>query len=105
MLPSNVNVSSTEYRERSAAMGELVADLRARLDVAHAAGGPTACKRHTSRGKLLARQRIYNLIDTGSPFLELSPLAGFDMYDEDVPSAGIVTGVGCVSGERAADAS
>ena len=62
-------------------------------------GGPRARALHTARGKMLARQRVEALLDPGSPFLELSPLAGHDLYgDEAVPSGGVVTGVGSVSG-------
>jgi 3-methylcrotonyl-CoA carboxylase beta subunit len=81
-------------------MKALVEDLRARLAVARQGGSESARARHLSRGKLLARDRVDRLLDPGSPFLELSPLAATGMYDDAVPSAGIVTGVGRVAGRE-----
>src|SRR5438128_5465591 len=81
-------------------MRALVEDLRARLVVALQGGSESARARHLSRGKLLARDRVDRLLDPGSPFLELSPLAATGMYDDAVPSAGIVTGVGRVAGRE-----
>jgi 3-methylcrotonyl-CoA carboxylase beta subunit len=78
----------------------LVEELRERLAVARQGGSGTARKRHTDRGKLLVRERIDRLLDPGSPFLELSALAAYGMYDDAVPSAGIVTGVGLVEGRE-----
>jgi 3-methylcrotonyl-CoA carboxylase beta subunit len=79
---------------------ELVADLRDRLATARRGGSDTARKRHTDRGKLLVRDRVDRLLDPGSPFLELSPLAANGMYDDAVPSAGIVTGIGRINGRE-----
>src|SRR6188768_2888464 len=79
-------------------MRELVADLRERLEVARRGGSESSRERHTSRGKLLVRERVDALLDPGSPFLELSALAATGMYDDAVPSAGIVTGIGVISG-------
>src|SRR6476619_144935 len=79
-------------------MAELVGDLEAELERARAGGGPDAVKRHKKRGKLLARERIERLVDPGGAFLELAPLAAHGLYDGDAPGAGIVTGVGPVSG-------
>jgi 3-methylcrotonyl-CoA carboxylase beta subunit len=81
-------------------MRELVAELRERTATARQGGSATARRRHTGRGKLLARERVDRLLDPGSPFLELSPLAATGMYDDAVPSAGIVTGIGRVSGRE-----
>src|SRR6478609_1029866 len=78
-------------------MRELVDDLRSRLARVRQGGSESARKKHTDRGKLLVRDRVDRLLDPGSPFLELSPLAATGMYDDAVPSAGIVTGVGRVS--------
>jgi 3-methylcrotonyl-CoA carboxylase beta subunit len=83
-----------------ATMRELVAELREHLDAARLGGGETARRRHLGRGKLLARDRVDRLLDPGSPFLELSPLAAHGMYDGAVPSAGIVTGMGRVGGRE-----
>ncbi|HHX84274.1 MAG TPA: methylcrotonoyl-CoA carboxylase [Actinomycetales bacterium] len=79
---------------------ELLADLRARLDRAARGGGEKARARHLERGKLLARQRIDVLLDPGSPFLELSPLAAEEMYGGKAPGAGVVAGIGRVSGRE-----
>jgi len=86
-------------------MKELVDDLRERLAVARRGGSESARTKHTDRGKLLVRDRVDRLLDPGSPFLELSPLAATGMYgskdgEEAVPSAGIVTGIGRVSGRE-----
>jgi len=79
---------------------ELVAELRERLAVARLGGSEAARRKHTDRGKLLVRDRVDRLLDPGSPFLELSPLAATGMYDDAVPSAGIVTGIGRVAGRE-----
>ena len=82
----------------AAEMKELVDELRERLALVRQGGSEAARKKHTDRGKLLARDRVDALLDPGSPFLELSALAATGMYDDAVPSAGIVTGVGLISG-------
>ena len=79
---------------------DLVADLRERLAAARRGGSDKARDRHVERGKLLVRDRVDRLLDPGSPFLELSPLAATGMYDDAVPSAGIVTGIGRVGGRE-----
>jgi len=81
-------------------LGELVDELRERLDTVRRGGSEAARAKHSARGKLLVRDRVDRLLDPGSPFLELSPLAATDMYDDAVPSAGIVTGVGQVNGRE-----
>jgi 3-methylcrotonyl-CoA carboxylase beta subunit len=78
----------------------LIADLEQRLARTRDGGGERAMQRHVERGKLPVRERIERLVDPGSPFLELSPLAAEEMYDGDAPGAGIVTGVGVVEGRR-----
>jgi 3-methylcrotonyl-CoA carboxylase beta subunit len=83
-----------------ATMRDLVSELRGHLARARLGGGETARRRHLERGKLLARDRVDRLLDSGSPFLELSPLAAHDMYGGAVPSAGIVTGIGRVAGRE-----
>ncbi|WP_019548408.1 carboxyl transferase domain-containing protein [Streptomyces sulphureus] len=85
-------------RARAAAHRELAAGLREKLAAARLGGGERARSRHTERGKLLPRDRVDRLLDTGSPFLELSPLAADGMYEGVAPSAGIITGIGRVSG-------
>jgi 3-methylcrotonyl-CoA carboxylase beta subunit len=79
-------------------MTDLVTDLRERLAVARRGGSESSRERHVSRGKLLPRDRVDRLLDPGSPFLELSPLAAHGLYDDAVPSAGIVTGIGRIEG-------
>src|SRR5204863_6496645 len=78
-------------------MEQVVADLHARLARAREGGGAKYLQRHRAQGKLTVRERIDRLLDPGSPFLELSPLAAHGLYDDEVPAAGIVTGVGRVS--------
>jgi acetyl-CoA carboxylase carboxyltransferase component len=80
----------------------LVRELRERLALVREGGGEEAVARHRGRGKLLARDRVDRLVDPGTPFLELSPLAAWDMYDGEAPSAGIVTGIGTVGGREVA---
>ncbi|CAM9181143.1 unnamed protein product, partial [Ectocarpus fasciculatus] len=81
-----------------ARMDALVNELNDNVSKVHLGGGEKAQERHRSRGKLVARDRINGLVDPGSPFLELGTLAGFDMYDDWIPSGGIVTGIGKVKG-------
>src|SRR4051794_40268232 len=81
-------------------MRDLVDELRERLAVARQGGSASAREKHTARGKLLVRDRVDRLLDPGSPFLELSPLAAYDMYGGDIASAGIVTGIGRVEGRE-----
>src|SRR5438067_12187376 len=88
------------HERRRARMQELVAELRERTAHVARGGGEKALERHRSRGKLPARERIDRLLDPGSPFLEFSALAATEMYDDEAPGAGIVTGVGRVSGRE-----
>src|SRR3982750_1148119 len=83
-----------------AGLRELVEELRHHLSVVRRGGSEAARTKHTDRGKLLVRDRVDRLLDPGSPFLELSPLAAYDMYGGGVPSAGVVTGIGRVSGRE-----
>src|SRR5204862_3180327 len=82
------------------AMGTLVAELKEKMARAALGGDEKSRKRHTERGKLLPRERVERLIDPGSPFLELSPLAANTMYEGDIHAAGIITGIGRVSGRE-----
>lgn len=97
-IRSQLDVRGAEYARNAAAMQALVADLRAKVAHVKEGGGPRARERHLGRGKLLPRERVQGLLDPGSPFLELSQLAAHGVYDEPIPSAGIVTGIGRVSG-------
>ncbi|HAT36671.1 MAG TPA: methylcrotonoyl-CoA carboxylase, partial [Rhodospirillaceae bacterium] len=97
-IKSKIKTDAKEFRANEKAMRDLVEELRA-VHARIAEGGDTKSrKRHTDRGKLFVRDRIQRLIDPNSEFFELSPLAGEDMYDDVVPAAGIVTGIGRVSG-------
>jgi 3-methylcrotonyl-CoA carboxylase beta subunit len=100
VIQSALNVRSQEFADNRAAMEEQVRDLGAKLAAVRDGGGEKARALHTSRGKLLVRERIDALLDPGAPFLELSALAAYGVYDEDVPAAGIVTGIGRVSGQE-----
>ena len=93
-------MTTDEFKANTADHEALVADLNAQLERVRLGGGEKARARHTSRGKLLPRERVDRLLDKGAPFLELSPLAAHGMYDGDAPGAGIVTGVGRVSGRE-----
>src|SRR5579885_2229129 len=100
-LPTRVRPADPEFRANAAHMEALVATLR-RARAAAAAGGPEeARRRHTERGKLLVRERLERLIDPGTPFLELSPLAAYGCYDDAAPAAGIVTGLATIAGRPA----
>jgi 3-methylcrotonyl-CoA carboxylase beta subunit len=100
ILSNSVNKDSEEFRANAARMEGLVAQL-AELKAQAAGGGPAkARERHAARGKLLPRERVMNLIDAGTPFLELSPLAALGMYDDHIHAAGIITGVGRVVGRE-----
>ncbi|MBN8928134.1 MAG: methylcrotonoyl-CoA carboxylase [Rhodospirillales bacterium 69-11] len=100
ILRSDITPNSADFATNAAAMRALVDDLRTRVAEASLGGGETARQRHLSRGKLLPRDRVAGLIDPGSPFLELSQLAASGMYGGEVPSAGIVTGIGRVAGRE-----
>src|SRR5687768_4996160 len=96
MLASHVDVRSPSYVENREAMLSRLGELDAALDQARGGGGPRYVDRHHARGKLLARERIELLVDRDSPFLELMPVAA---YGSDFPiGAGVVTGIGIVSG-------
>ncbi|ESO83175.1 hypothetical protein LOTGIDRAFT_197533 [Lottia gigantea] len=93
------DTSSAEYKENYERMKSLVTDLRSTVSKVLQGGGEKARDRHVSRGKMLPRDRINNLLDPESPFLELSQLAGYELYGNDeVPAGGIITGIGRVSG-------
>src|SRR5215468_1775846 len=99
-IESNIDRRSDAYRQNHAALSASVAELKRHVDKVAEGGGAAARERHLKRGKLLPRDRIRTLIDAGSPFLELSQLAAWGMYEDEVPSAGIITGIGRVSGRE-----
>ncbi len=100
VIRSMVLSRSERFQNNDKAMRDLVADLRQKLAAIKHGGGEKAQARHLSRGKLLPRDRIHALLDAGSPFLELSQLAAHDVYDADVPAAGIITGIGRIEGRE-----
>ena len=100
ILDSRIDPCSPEFKANREHNLALVADLRRRLAAVKLGGGAEAVRRHRARGKLLARERVERLIDPGTPFLELSPLAANGMYEDEAPSAGIVTGIGVVHGKE-----
>jgi len=99
-LSTRVNRADSEYLKRQEHNHSLIATLRERLNTASQGGGGKYVDRHRGRGKLLPRERIERIIDPGTAFLELSPLAAHDLYDGRAHSAGIVTGVGLVHGRE-----
>jgi len=100
VLQSKVDTRSEAFRGNTAAMEALVADLRAKVAQVKLGGGERAREKHLARGKLLPHERVRRLLDVGSPFLELSQLAAWDMYGNEVPGAGIITGVGRIMGRE-----
>jgi 3-methylcrotonyl-CoA carboxylase beta subunit len=100
LIHSKLNARSEEFRANAAAMGALVADLRDKVARVGLGGGKAAREKHLARGKLLPRERVRQLLDVGSPFLELSQLAAWGMYNDESPGAGIITGIGRVSGRE-----
>lgn len=100
-IHSQVDPRSERFRANHARMTALVEDLRSQVSRASLGGGEDARRKHTSRGKLLPRERVERLIDPGSPFLELSPLAAHGLYGGDAPGAGLITGVGRIHGREA----
>src|ERR1051326_1825765 len=101
VLESKVDPNDATFKANRDRMQTLVAELRAHEAKARAGGGPKYLDRHREQGKMPVRDRIARLLDPGSPFLELSVLAGLGLYEDDSPAAGIVTGIGRVSGREA----
>ncbi|MCB2072818.1 MAG: methylcrotonoyl-CoA carboxylase [Novosphingobium sp.] len=101
VLKTALNLETPEAHARAAHNRALAQELRARVAEAALGGNEKSRERHTSRGKLLPRERVERLLDPGSPFLELGQLAANGLYGEDIPGAGIITGIGRVSGRQA----
>jgi acetyl-CoA carboxylase carboxyltransferase component len=99
-IETKIRPDDPDFAENRRHYESLVGELRARLRDAQAGGPEDQRRRHHERGKLLARERIDALIDPGTPFLELSPLAAHGMYSNEAPSAGIVTGIGLIHGRE-----
>src|SRR5712691_10125006 len=94
ILASSIDKNAAEFRANAENMRTLSAQLQARRAEAGLGGPEKARERHVGRGKLLPRDRVMNLIDPGSPFLELSPLAANGLYDDAIHGAGLITGIG-----------
>jgi len=99
-LASHVETASETFRRNRERMAALVAELKERTAQVRLGGGEKYLQRHRDQGKLPVRERIALLLDPSSPFLELSPLAAWDLYDSEAPAAGVVTGIGRVSGRE-----
>ncbi|HEV3058997.1 MAG TPA: carboxyl transferase domain-containing protein [Vicinamibacterales bacterium] len=99
-LDSRISATDPIFHANRDHMQQLVADLQAHRARAREGGGARYLERHREQGKLPVRERIDRLLDPGSPFLEVAPLAAFGLYDDEAPSAGIVTGIGRVSGRE-----
>ncbi|MBU4611694.1 methylcrotonoyl-CoA carboxylase [Achromobacter sp. GG226] len=100
VIASRVDTRSPAFTQNAESMRQQVADLQAQLAQVAQGGGATANARHVARGKLLPRERVDRLLDPGSPFLELSPLAAHGMYEGEAPGAGIITGIGRIAGQE-----
>jgi 3-methylcrotonyl-CoA carboxylase beta subunit len=100
VLPTLYTADSPEAQTRAAHNRALAADLRARVAAAALGGDERSRERHVARGKLLPRERVEHLLDPGSPFLEIGQLAAAGVYEDDIPGAGLITGIGIVSGRQ-----
>eukprot|EP01118_Nematostelium_gracile_P001277 TRINITY_DN11322_c0_g1_i1.p1 TRINITY_DN11322_c0_g1~~TRINITY_DN11322_c0_g1_i1.p1 ORF type:complete len:576 (-),score=162.92 TRINITY_DN11322_c0_g1_i1:17-1744(-) len=98
ILDGSLETNSEDYKTNLAEMNRAIGDLQKTVNNIKQGGDKAAVEKHLAKNKLLARDRINGILDPGSPFLELSPLAGYKLYDEDVPAGGIVTGIGRVQG-------
>ena len=98
LIITKVNPKSQEFADNAAHMQSQVDDLQHKVAQIKAGGGDKANQRHIAKGKLLPRERVNQLLDPGSPFLELSQLAAYQVYDESVPAAGVIAGIGRVAG-------
>jgi len=99
-IVSKINTRSPEFLENAEHMQQQVNDLKEKVAGIKLGGGEKSREKHLSRGKLLPRDRVKALLDPGSPFLELSQLAAYKVYDDNIPAAGIITGIGRVAGQE-----
>src|ERR1041385_7172273 len=99
-LSSLIDKNGETFQANAAHNRALAEELRARLAKAALGGSESARQKHTARGKLLPRERVNRLLDPGSPFLEIAPLAANGMYDDEAPGAGLVAGIGRVRGRE-----
>ncbi len=100
ILQSNINTRSNEFKAKAKEMESLVLDLKEKVAIISMGGAEKYRNKHLSRGKLLPRDRLRKLLDLGSPFLEISQFAAWNLYDNQVPAAGIICGIGRVSGRE-----
>jgi 3-methylcrotonyl-CoA carboxylase beta subunit len=99
-LSSSIKTSSESFKKNSEAMKAQVEEFRSKLAIITSGGTPKGRERHVKHGKLLPRDRITKLVDPGSPFLELSQFAGYELYAEPVPCGGLITGIGKIEGQE-----
>lgn len=100
ILESKLNARSEDFKANVSAMQKIVDDLKAKVEKIALGGGEDARRKHTARGKLLPRDRVQMLLDPGTPFLEFSQLAAYEMYHNAAPAAGIITGIGRIAGQE-----
>ncbi len=100
VLTSTTDTHSPEFRANAEAMSSLVADLRAKVGETTQGGSESARAKHVARGKLLPRDRVEQLLDPGTPFLEIGQLAAWNMYDGEAPAAGVIAGIGRIQGQE-----
>jgi 3-methylcrotonyl-CoA carboxylase beta subunit len=100
IIESKLNARGEDFKANAAAMQTIVDDLKAKVAKIALGGGDDARKKHTARGKLLPRDRVQMLLDPGTPFLEFSQMAAYEMYHNAAPSAGVITGIGRVAGQE-----
>lgn len=98
VLHSKISPNSADFLANAQVMQSLVDDLKQKLGLIAQGGSEAARAKHTARGKLLPRERVEQLLDAGTPFLELSPLAAYGMYNDNIAAAGVITGIGRVAG-------
>ena len=96
VIQSNIRTAARDFQENSKYMQKLAAELSENLSLVRNRSETPAAQIHRERGKMLVRERVQTLLDPGTPFLELSPLAAWNMYDDEDPGAGIITGIGSI---------
>jgi len=99
-IQSKITTKSQDYKDNYENSKQLLTQLKERIELVKQGGPESARKRHLDRGKLLTRDRVENLLDPETPFIELSQLAAWDMYENQAPAAGIITGIGVVKGRE-----
>ncbi|WP_201508567.1 carboxyl transferase domain-containing protein [Psychrobacter alimentarius] len=98
IITSKLSPNASDFQQNSAAMQEIVDDLYVHLRKVSQGGSERARAKHLARGKLLPRERVERLLDVGTPFLEVAPMAAHDMYGEEIPAAGVIAGIGRING-------